>query len=166
MEFQREQRVAFALAGTVALPSPFPAAARVLLGIYPVTTPRGDLYLKLIHVASETSLVTRIIWLEDVRGIRVPPKDETGELLGLHGWPLLLPGEVREAAEETKAKAKPSDELELYRRAIIYVPEAAPVVTRFEFGMTAAESSEADWWNPPKCGPRYDPEVPKGERCS
>jgi hypothetical protein len=129
MDFHSGHQTAMKLAGTVALPSPFPAFGSVSIVVAPED---GD------H---------EIVRLADVRAIRVPA---TPEALGSpETWNLIGPKEVqRRIAKHEKdlrsavSKSKSASESEWLAAAIVYVPEAAPVLHRNDVGVTAAESAE------------------------
>ena len=84
-DFGADQQQAFDLAGTVALPSPFPAFGRLVVvrlarpGAMPGQMlaqdkePEGNVsyILKLIQAVSEKLLVTRFVSPDDVRSVRV-----------------------------------------------------------------------------------------------
>jgi hypothetical protein len=170
-EFAVEQSNAHALAGTVMLPSPFPAAARIYVGI----KPRNDaasverFYLKIVEVASDHHVVTRLLNLDDLRALRLRP--EPGGYSDLKQWTLRTTDDLVKELDDVKAalrKAASGDlgahEVSLFpavpvpapgvasaravqpaqatveREGIIHVHEAAPVLVRVEYGAVAAEA--------------------------
>jgi hypothetical protein len=146
MDFHSGHQAAMKLAGTVALPSPFPAFGSVSIVVAPED---GDheTYLKIVHTVTGKRIITRIVRLADVRAIRVPATPEaTGSP---ETWDLIGPKEVqRRIAKHEKdlrsavSKSKSASESEWLAAAIVYVPEAAPVLHRNDVGVTAAESAE------------------------
>jgi hypothetical protein len=67
--------VAYSLAGTIALPSPYPATGSIC--IVPGPRPEADdssrdVYLKVIHRVSYRLKISRLVALEDVRAILAP----------------------------------------------------------------------------------------------
>lgn len=102
-EFDREQRAALALAGTVALPSPFPASARIFIGIMPrhVQAVERRFYLKIVETIGAKYKVTRLVDLAYLRAVRVRP--ESGRYHNLSDWTVLtiedLHGNLDDAKE-------------------------------------------------------------------
>jgi hypothetical protein len=146
---------ALAKAGTVTLPSPPPASGMLYLGINPDHNP--DLpsvgpryYLRLVQTVSPMLVVTRIVGLNDFRGISLPaPAMAEGRasrqfrtVNGVH--------EDIKSAIDTLAKAEAKNpgvyEVLLFKDAVIYVPESAPVFMRIqhnlEHGVSAADAAE------------------------
>jgi hypothetical protein len=157
LEFGPDQTVAFALAGTVALPSPFPATGRVSIGLFP---PRGfrpsekakeeefepSFLLKIVQLVNEKHIVTRFVRPKDLRAVRSRPEERPRA--ELPAWTIQTAAEVSGRIEEKKrilikdfTKGGPAED-ELFAEAIVYVPESAPVLHRLDIGMTAAESAE------------------------
>ena len=144
-EFDHDQKVAFALAGTVALPSPFPASGRVSIGIFQQIkgqekrVKEPTYYLKSVQLITETLIVTRIFSLSDLRAART--YTDTASTDGSAEWTLST---VEEAWGEISNTIKliKGENLEVIwkRAAILYVLESTPVLTRVEKGLTAAES--------------------------
>jgi hypothetical protein len=173
VELHHEHHVAFALSGTVALPSPFPATGRVFLGIYgngsEAQGERPPLALKVIQVVTDRFVVTRFVPWGEVRAIRflATVSDEEGEEEGAEEWTTLTARsfagtKLFRAAVEQVVAAGGEAEIELLPKAIIYVPESAPVFTRFELGMTAAESAECEAFGAAcrlKCAPHAHAET-------
>jgi hypothetical protein len=84
-----ESMVAYSLAGTIALPSPYPATGAICIVPGPEAegAPR-EIYLKVIHRVSYRLKVSRLVALDDVRAILAPsvswaevsqPEDEEAE---------------------------------------------------------------------------------------
>jgi hypothetical protein len=145
MEFHTCHHDALTLAGTVALPSPYPACGAVSV----VISRHGEdfeVFVKILQVVSERRIITRFVRPEDVRAIRGHPAAASGG--GPETWPVLgikkLQAELDKLAKELIAKAKTGifEESVWYTSAIVYVPEAAPVLHRNEVGVTAAVSVE------------------------
>src|SRR4051812_16597879 len=74
LDFNREQTVIFALAGTVPLPSPFPAYGRLSLGVFPVSgeinAATARFYLKTVQAIGDREVETRMVRLEDLRAVK------------------------------------------------------------------------------------------------
>ena len=105
-EFSPEEKAAFALAGTVALPSPFPASARILLGIMPQleTAVAPRYYLKIIELVTDRFSVTRLVSLGDLRAIRLVP--ESGRFDNFREWTLLTAEDLHDRLERAKGLLK------------------------------------------------------------
>lgn len=152
-----QQRLAIALAGTVALPSPYPAYGKVSLGLdssgrdeRPSACPRY--YLKSVENLSARQVVTRIVALNDLRAVSRPDGDDVAaskaprvtelvENLFLDGGVILVAKQKLEAA----VKRAPGDyEIVIFPVAVLHVPETAAVLTTVvsHAGVTAAESAE------------------------
>lgn len=164
MEFQREQRVVFALAGTVAIPSPFPAHARISMGVFPrpqdchSDTYTYQYYLKLTQSCGDREVETRVVRLEDLRAVRSCVRE--CHYYGPEDWTLRTADDLCAVLAEKKAAllqmaATPGvePEIELDPRAILYVPSDAPVLVRTEYGTTAGQ-----------CGPG-GPHLPGSTYC-
>ncbi len=154
MEFHTCHHEALTLAGTVALPSPYPAAGAVSV----VVSRHGEdfeVFVKILQVVSERRIITRFVRPEDVRAIRGHHAALSEG--GPESWPVLgikkLQAELDKRVKELIARARTGifDESLWYSSAIVYVPEAAPVLHRNEVGVTAAISVEevafADAWS-------------------
>jgi hypothetical protein len=158
-DFGEDQQQAFGLAGTIALPSPFPAFGRLV--VVRIARPKAvssqksaqvkksednaTCILKLVQAVSEKLLVTRFVSPEDVRSVRVVPGG--ANTADPNSWELLDGAELRakvlkidwgNAAKEERG----SHEVELFRTAVLYVPESVQVLVRLEFGLPAALSVE------------------------
>jgi hypothetical protein len=158
-DFGQDQQHAFDLAGTVALPSPFPAFGRLV--VVRVARPRAvpsqtlsqnkkpedhvSYILKLVQAVSEKLLVTRFVSPDDVRSVRVVRC--AADTADPNRWELMDGADLRaellkidwgDAAKDGNG----SHELELYATAVLYVPESVQVLVRLEFGLPAALSVE------------------------
>ncbi len=146
MDFHSTHQAALKIAGTVALPSPFPACGAVSIVVAPED---GDYetYIRIVQHVSSRRIITRFVRLADVRAIRAPePGAGQG---GPDTWPLLGPKEVlRRISKKEKelrgaaTKSGSASESDWLPAAIVYVPEAAPVLHRNDIGVTAAVSAE------------------------
>jgi hypothetical protein len=146
MDFHAPHQTALTLAGTVALPSPYPACGSLSIVVAPED---GDheTYVKIVQHVSSKRIITRFVRLCDVRAIRVPEKADS--FASPETWPLIGPKEVRRQIgnkdEELRAEAIKSGgaaEFPWVPAAIVYVPEPAPVLHRNDVGVTAAVSAE------------------------
>lgn len=162
MLLERDQLTAYELAGTVPLPSPFPASGPVWIAFQ---RPAGGkpiyVFLKVIHHVAPRLRIARLVRLEDVRGIRIlkscepaaaaptesrrpavaPPPADHSAACEWEQWSVAdLHARVRDAVD--KHEPKSDDEFPLFPNAILYVPETAPVLMQVDAGMTAAESAE------------------------
>jgi hypothetical protein len=145
MELHQSQLTALALAGTVALPSPFPAYGPISLV---AVDDDGELevMVKIVQVVSPRRIITRFIRPEDIRAIRGNPDGTIGA--GPESWPILdikkLQADLDGRIEQLLARTGEGGDAEglWFPAAIVYVPEAAPVLHRNEVGVTAAVSAE------------------------
>ncbi len=146
MDFTNDHHQAVTLAGTVALPSPYPAYGQAFFD-YTEWDGEPVVYVKLVQIVSAKNIVTRFVKPEDIRAIRAQPasKDTDPET-----WPLLSPTKTRKAIDDgikaivAKAKAAKTTHLEVpwQTAVILYLPEAAPVLHRHDVALTAAVSVE------------------------
>jgi hypothetical protein len=147
-ELGDDQKLAFDLAGTVALPSPFPAAGRVLLVRLPAPDRgreggrRPRFVIKIVQVVNEKQLFTAFVHPHDVRAIRV--HSGAGSPADLRSWSFVSGEDLRAALEDAIDElGKPdfdtggSFEAQLYEQAIVYVPETAQLLARVEYGVPA-----------------------------
>jgi hypothetical protein len=146
MDFHPSHQVAMKLAGTVALPSPFPAFGSLHIVVAPED---GDYetYLRIVQQVTGKRIITRFVRLADVRAIRAPAKPEAAG--SPETWDLTGPKEIQrkiaKKEKELRAQATKSEtacESEWLPAAIVYVAEAAPVLHRNDVGVTAAVSAE------------------------
>lgn len=158
MEFHACQHAALRLAGTVPLPSPYPASGPVSV----VVTQDGDgfeIYVKILQAVGDRRIITRFVRPEDIRAIRARP--ETGANGSPEAWPIHgikpIRGELDRREKELIDKARKGtfEEAAWYADAIVYVVESAPVLHRNEIGVTAAVSAEEVWFVAPQicCNP-------------
>jgi hypothetical protein len=146
MDFHQGHQSAMKLAGTVALPSPYPALGSVAIVVAPDD---GDheTYLRIVQHVTGKRIITRFVRLADVRAIRVPATaDAEGNP---ETWELIGPKEIgrRIAKHEkglraTASKSGSASDADWLAAAIVYVPEAASVLHRNDVGVTAAVSAE------------------------
>jgi hypothetical protein len=153
-DFGPSQRLALALTGTVALPSPVPATARVFIGIsphhdaaLPMASPR--FFLKSVQTVSAKQVVTRIFDLAELRAVDLPaipredyvyPMRETHLIEGAIADEIKRAQDLLRGAEAAQPKVY---EVLLYDDAVLYVREEAPVLMHvvYEYGVPAAEST-------------------------
>jgi hypothetical protein len=150
-----EQEIAFRLAGTVGLPSPYPATGSVEIvawvaeGGQPV-----EVFLRVIHRLSFQVRIARLVDLDSIRAIYAPWESVSSPPSIISqpapppspkGWTIKTAKTIREEVLHRIAEEKKSKERVVIRwlpAAIVYVPEAVPVLMNVETGMTAAESAE------------------------
>jgi hypothetical protein len=161
MDITDLQHEAAALVGTVTLPSPYPASGAAS---FVLTDWGGDtvIYVKIVQVVNKKRIITRFVKPEDIVAIRSEPAHDKAH--NPETWPLLGPAKTKkelETGEKTiiadAATAGVTYLEELWHAAaILYVREAAPVLHRYEAGVTAAVSAESpDMFAPagiPCCG--------------
>jgi hypothetical protein len=101
-EFAAEQMIAHALAGTVMLPAPFPASARIYIGIKPRKTAASAerFYLKIVEVVSDKYVATRLVNLDDFRAVRLRP--QPGGFAELKNWTLKTADDLHAELELAK----------------------------------------------------------------
>jgi hypothetical protein len=146
MEFHSSHHAALTLAGTVPLPSPYPACGPVSV-VIALDDKEFEFFVKIVQVVSDKRIITRFVRPEDVRAIRGHPEGKGGG--SPESWPVLGVKKIKAALEkrtrELVAKAEKTgvlDEASWYDSAIVYVAESAPVLHRDEVGVTAAVSCE------------------------
>ena len=153
LDFGPKQRLALALAGTVALPSPFPAWGRVYLGINPHHNPMlpggsPRFFLKIVQFVSIRQVITRIFDLDALRAVSLVGDGEKEGACAPRE-----PEPVEEYAEqiafarrwlEEGADGTGVFELSLFPKAVLHVPEATPMLVRiqYEYGVLASECAE------------------------
>jgi hypothetical protein len=140
-EFEAFPMSALYLPGTVALPSPFPTVGRVWLPSPDFECMPGLLKKHHLHLLAIGNLVppsrsiVRYVRVEHISAMFLlagkGDADETEAVNWNQGKWLYAP-----SLEDLKGQLKPKS------RAIVYVPENAPVMTQTVFGTTAAESAE------------------------
>jgi hypothetical protein len=146
MDFHPSHQAAIKLAGTVALPSPFPASGAVSIVVAPEDG-EHETYLRIVQAITGKRIITRFVRLADVRAIKAPATPGSPE--GPETWALIGHKQiVRMIADKEKklrtsaTKSGGATESEWLPAAIVYVPEAAPVLHRNDVGVTAAVSAE------------------------
>ncbi len=149
------------LAGTVALPSPFPASARIFVGVMPTSAAGDQHYLKIVEKVGDRYTVTRLMNLDYLRAVRLRPA--SGSYNDVRGWELKtaeeLHAELATAKSQLPAKPATAHEVPLFpaqqaQEAVVYVPETAPVLVRAEYGVLAAEAAESGGYLGPFAGGR------------
>jgi hypothetical protein len=151
--FSRTTMEVLAKGGTVMLPYPPPASGRLFIGINPdfnADLPGGSpkFFLRLVQTVSPKQVITRIVDLNELRGISlpVPPNTEcttSREFRTVNE----IATEIKEAkgtltAAETAKRGV--YEVCLFADAVIFVRELAPTFVKieYEFGVSAAEAAE------------------------
>jgi hypothetical protein len=155
------------LAGTVQLPSPPPATGSVtIVAPGPGQLAAEVLMLALSHEISHRLFLERLIRLTDVRAIQAiwPPGPAQVQEQGTPEEAELEPtfktaSEIRALALAFAASFATVPPPIWLKKAVVYLPESAPVILRVEAGLTAAES--ADYYPPlissgPHIRPRCD----------
>jgi hypothetical protein len=156
-----------ALAGTVAVPSPFPALGRIDVSTYGITKDEVDcleeptsfeavqffrkVLVEIAHEVNPRLTITRVVKLCDIAAVFLPA--DAGQVSLSNGqWYLSaeLEALVLEKLSELDTQDLPAL-VPLLFESIIYLPETAKVLLRVETGMTAAESVE---YYPPTPGDR------------
>ena len=182
-EFGPDQRAALSLAGTIALPSPFPATARITIGVMPRTnTPGADptprFFLKLVEHLRDNYIVTRLASLKDLRAIRFRSaptqpgqpwhwtlKTREDLFTDLDDARKLLESQAEEASRAGLPFSYETD-LDSGAYGILYVPETAQILVRVEFGLLASEAAQAAAMTPDKtrtpCCPGILPSIVDG----
>ncbi|MGC8640495.1 MAG: hypothetical protein ACP5XB_11525 [Isosphaeraceae bacterium] len=145
------------LVGTVALPSPFPAAARIFVVRHPA--PKGAkgekgkpiYHLKIVQELNDGHSITRLVALEHVRLVRFnQPTESVPSPADANEAPLPAALENDDLRKEIEAvpwekavkEGRGAYEVELYpgRLGVVHVHEQTPVLTRHECIQTAAMS--------------------------
>jgi hypothetical protein len=146
MDFHPTHQAALKIAGTVALPSPYPAWGSLSILVAPEDG-EYETYIRIVQQVSGRRIITRFVRLADVRAIRAPEATESHSTP--ESWPIIGLKEVQrrisKKEKELRAaatKSKSACESEWLAAAIVYVPEAAPVLHRNDVGVTAAVSAE------------------------
>jgi hypothetical protein len=158
-----------ALAGTVAVPSPFPALGRIDVSTYGITKDEVDgledptsfealqffrkVLVEIAHEVNPRLTITRVVKLCDIAAV-FQPADTSQVSLSQGQWYLSpeLETLVLEKLSELNTQDLPTL-VPLLCKSISYLPETAKVLLRVETGMTAAESVE---YYPPTPGDRSD----------
>ena len=149
-ELASEHMIALGLVGTVALPSPFPATARILVVRHPLP-PRIDdesarkYHIKIVQTINDSCIITRLVDHKAVSLIRFQPAS-AGEsskegLLSLDHADVqkLVSGLDWDVVDE-----RASHEIEPFPQhtGVVHVPETQPVLLRYELSVPAATSLE------------------------
>lgn len=146
MDFLELYKTALEVTGTVELPFPFPAFGCVYLvapakklGFGPRTY-----FIKIVEVLNVRQFITRFVELKHLRAVKVPdtggPKSSADTV-----WVLKSGDDLRKDIEKVLGEFSDTEgenEAELYPKAIVIVQKSAPVITRYEFAMTAEEFVE------------------------
>ncbi len=149
-ELGSDHLVALSLVGTVALPSPFPATARVFVVQLPPPPQVKDVsarnyHIKIVQKINDSCAITRFVDHNAVKLIRfqtategVPPElgpfslDQAGvqKLVGGLDWKVI--------------DDRASHEIEPFPQhtGVVHVPENQPVLLRYELSVPAATSLE------------------------
>jgi hypothetical protein len=146
MDFHPSHQTAIKLAGTVALPSPFPAFGALHIVVAPED---GDYetYLRIVQPVTGKRIITRFVRLADVRAVKAPARPEaaaspeTWDVIGAKDIERRIAKKVKELRAEA-AKSGVACDSEWLPAGIVYVPESAPVLHRNDVGVTAAVSAE------------------------
>jgi hypothetical protein len=149
-EFEVFPMSALYLPGTVALPSPFPTVGKVWLPPpdlkhMPGITKAIDL-IAIGHLVPPSRSIVRYVRVEHISAMFLLDDkcgaDESEVVNWNHGNWLYAPN-----LKDLQDAIKP------HSRAIVYVPESAPVMTQTVFGATAAESAECLHYLATSCDP-------------
>jgi hypothetical protein len=165
LAYGAEQIAALALAGTVALPSPFPASARISMVMSPENSDDGtsteqQFSLKLVEVIGDKLIATRFVSLDNVRAIRFRTGSNTNTDPWI--WRLKTSRELSADFRTTNDGLKDYSQtfknagtkflfeqnLESGTQGIVYVPETAPVLVRTEVAVVAAQAVDiaSSYW--------------------
>jgi hypothetical protein len=156
-----------ALAGTIAVPSPFPALGRIDVSTQGMTKDEVDcledpssfeavqffkkVLVEIAHEVNPRLTITRVVRLCDIAAAFLP--SDTSQVSLSHGqWYLSaeLESLVLDKLSELNSHELPAL-VPLLFEAVVYLPETAKVLLRVETGMTAAETVE---YYPPTPGDR------------
>lgn len=148
MSLTQDQEIALLLGGAVRLPGPAPATG-VLSILPPASSPTepGQIFLRIDHPVSPRLKISRVVRLLDVRaasGIVRAVKSAKSPATTPAEPSQLTDRQLVAAAVERLAKAGKSGGAPIpwMDRAVLYLPESAPVLMTVEAGLTAAESAE------------------------
>ena len=145
-----DRKVLLHLAGTVALPSPPPSGATVeiLPSPDPVNVPE-ETYLRLTRRISHNVLIRWTVPLNRVSALAAPrhsfPPDPSAEPSPFgDGWAIRTSADLVRLANQKIAASRSGagEPLAWMDQAVVFVPEATPVLRQAESGLTAAESVE------------------------
>jgi hypothetical protein len=131
-------------AGTVRLPSPHPATGTLSIIAFDGRTYAPErTILRLTHRVSDRLDVSRLFRLSDVKAIHADwPSDQVEAAQAAHPIvsELKLADEIV-ALVRKYVTANPGGSLRL-KKALVYLPESAPVILQVEAAQSAAESAE------------------------
>lgn len=137
MPHTRDPLRSFYLAGTVAIPSPFPEVGILSLTSFESAGKNrrsAPSFLRIEHVQSPRLVVARNVLIEDVQAMFLPDDPVNPDLS--HG--IWFSGPRKQNQWLAKIKKATSSPV----HGIVYVHENARVLMQVEVGMTAAESAE------------------------
>ena len=173
MELTREQLIEIHLAGTVALPGPYPESGHIKLqheGYKLKGAEKASGYVRLEYRISPKRTVVRIIPMEHVSAILWTSADRT---LGIEAGDWWLGSEVTYFRPKKASKPLKGQDVKQQgdqanqaaatlreARGVVFVQETAPMLLQLEVGVTAAESLESIGDEPTRvCDPdvRCDP---------
>lgn len=140
-DFGPAHLLALSLAGTVSLPSGFPATGDLYLVPGPESGASRHV-LKLVQAVNNLHEITRFLGLEDLRAISMPDGDGSDPDAARRTFGVERLAKVIE--EAVAALSRGAAEWPLGLGVVIHVREAAPVLVRIlsHFGVTAAEAAE------------------------
>jgi hypothetical protein len=145
MSFLEEHKTALYLTGTVAIPSPYPAHARVYVVASAKELGTGLTLIKIVQILDETHFATWFVNLDDVAAIRLPGPHSADKSLPFGGWIVKPADEFRKKAIESHKDEKGKSDVLLHQQAVVLVRESAPVIARFELVATADECVDQQW---------------------
>jgi hypothetical protein len=169
MPLGENQRFAIKRAGTVAVPSPFPAFGRLSQFVNPASAAdKEQAYYTIEQKISDTRIVTWFIPKDDVQAVRVRPEKQPQA--PIQEWEIKTPADLTARAQQVSQRSGKGqtqqyvmDDTSLYPAAIAYVPANAPVLVRLELGLTAGEGadpSQLPVTAPCCCLPPNPPQIP------
>ena len=156
LQIEPHHAQAMTLVGTVALPSPYPAEGRIFLVRHPVpagsqgNAARPTFHVKVVQKISDSHTITRFVDIDHVRLVRLSPRSEektsdttepAAEMLDDKDLKKELAAIAWGSAGETNCHPL-EVELRPGQTGVVHVPEAAPVLLRYDCTVTAATSLE------------------------
>ena len=138
MDFLEEHKTALYLTGTVSIPSPYPANARVYVVPPSKELGQGAHFIKIVQILNEKQFHTWFVNLDDVVAVRAPGA-ASDKSLPHGGWIIKPAEEVKKKAIEILKDEKGKSNALLHHQAVVIVKEGAPVISRYELVTTAAE---------------------------
>lgn len=182
--FDAEQELAYALSGTVPLPSPYPARGKLSAVLELQGTEITRLLFKIVHRVHLRLKITRLVDQSDLRAVRVPRDlvQQAGDGDDSYGgvedgddvvfpYRTIAPRVIEMVRaryytqqRDQAASRQPTEpiEVELFDDAILYVDESASVLMDVGVGMTAAESAN---YYPPMTVYPESVRCDRGPRC-